>query len=101
VHLFPQIDRPENLASTVQAGLETYKYCFPILYLISIAFGSVAIIVLLFLKDLEKYMNDHVAVCCEKEVDVLFIVYIEGVYGALIEWTKNILQDTRGRFLPW
>jgi hypothetical protein len=65
-HLFPQIDRPENWARIVQAGHETYKYCFPILYLISIAFGRAAVIALLFLKDLEKYVNDHVAVCCEK-----------------------------------
>jgi hypothetical protein len=50
VHLFPQIDRPEKLASIVQAGHETYKYCFSILYLISIAFVSAAIIVLLFLR---------------------------------------------------
>jgi hypothetical protein len=61
VYWFPQIDTPEKLASIVQAGHETYKHCFPILYLISIAFGSAAIIVLVFLKDFERYMNDHVA----------------------------------------
>jgi hypothetical protein len=61
MHRFPQIDAPEKLASIVQAGHETYKHCFPILYLISIAFGSAAIIVLMFLKDFERYMNDHVA----------------------------------------
>jgi hypothetical protein len=60
-HRFPQIDTPEKLASIVQAGHETYKHRFPILYLISIAFGSAAIIVLMFLKDFERYMNDHVA----------------------------------------
>jgi hypothetical protein len=62
VALFPQIDTPEKLATIVHAGHETYKHCFPILYLIAIAFGSAAIIASLFLKDLERYMNDHVAV---------------------------------------
>ncbi|KFY79742.1 hypothetical protein V499_01311 [Pseudogymnoascus sp. VKM F-103] len=62
VRLFPQIDTPEKQASIVLAGHETYKHCFPILYYISIAFGGAAVIASLFLKDLEKYMNDNVAV---------------------------------------
>jgi hypothetical protein len=61
VYWFPQIDTPEELASIVRAGHETYKHCFAILYLISIASGSAAIIVLMFLKGFERYMTDHVA----------------------------------------
>jgi hypothetical protein len=62
VALFPKIDTPEKLALIVQAGHDTYKQAFPILYLIAIAFGGAAIIASLFLSGMERFMNDNVAV---------------------------------------
>lgn len=61
-HLFPQLDSPEKIQTIVVAGHELFKHCFPILYLISIAFGGAAIISSFFLRDINKFMNDHVAV---------------------------------------
>jgi len=61
-HMFPELDSPEKIHSIMIAGHETFKHCFPILYLISIAFGGAAIISSFFLRDINKYMNDHVAV---------------------------------------
>lgn len=61
-HMFPQLNSPEKIHTIVVAGHETYKHCFPILYLISIAFGGAAIISSFFLRDINKFMNDHVAV---------------------------------------
>ena len=61
-HMFPQLDSPEKIASIVAAGHEMYKHCFPILYLISIAWGGAAIISSFFLRDVNKYLNDNVAV---------------------------------------
>jgi hypothetical protein len=46
----------------VLAGQESYAYAYPYVYYASIAFGSVAIIASLFLGDISKYMDDHVAV---------------------------------------
>ena len=60
--LFPQINTPEKYEIIVTAGHELYKHCFPILYLISIAFGSAAIVSAFFLSDVNKYIDDHVAV---------------------------------------
>jgi len=61
-YMFPQLDTPAKIESIVVAGHELFKHCFPILYLISIAFGGAAIISSFFLRDINKYMNDHVAV---------------------------------------
>jgi len=62
-HMFPQLaNSPAKIAALQLAGHEMYKHCFPILYLISIAFGGTAIISSFFLRDINKYMNDHVAV---------------------------------------
>lgn len=46
----------------VIAGQEAYAYAYPFVYFSSIAFGAVAIIASLFLGDISKYMDDHVAV---------------------------------------
>ena len=46
----------------VLAGQESYAYAYPYVYFASIAFGAVAIIASLFLGDISKYMDDHVAV---------------------------------------
>lgn len=46
----------------VLAGQESYAYAYPYVYYASIAFGSVSIIASVFLGDISKYMDDHVAV---------------------------------------
>jgi hypothetical protein len=61
-HLFPQLDSPEKVQAIAQAGHELFKHCFPILYLISIAFGGAAIISSFFLRDINRFIDDHVAV---------------------------------------
>lgn len=62
IGIFPQLDTPEKVASIILAGHETYKGAFPILYLIAIAFGAIAIGASFFLSDLDRYMNDDIAV---------------------------------------
>lgn len=62
VALFPQINSTEKYNIIVQAGHELYKHCFPLLYLVSIAFGGVAIISAFFLSDINRFIDDHVAV---------------------------------------
>ena len=61
-HLFPELNTPEKIHTIIVAGHELFKHCFPILYLIAIAFGGAAIVSSFFLRDINKYMNDHVAV---------------------------------------
>jgi hypothetical protein len=46
----------------VHTGQESFAYAYPYVYYSSIAFGAVAIIASLFLGDISKYMDDHVAV---------------------------------------
>lgn len=46
----------------VVAGQEAYAASYPYVYYTSIAFGVVSIVAALFLGDIEKYMDDHVAV---------------------------------------
>jgi hypothetical protein len=46
----------------VLAGQLAYSEAYPYVYYVSIAFGAVAIIASLFLENISKYMDDHVAV---------------------------------------
>ncbi|RDW92537.1 MFS multidrug transporter-like protein [Coleophoma crateriformis] len=46
----------------VLAGQESYAYAYPFVYYTSIAFGFVSIVASVFLGDISKYMDDHVAV---------------------------------------
>ena len=46
----------------VLAGQESYAAAYPFVYYSSIAFGAVAILASLFLGDISKYMDNHVAV---------------------------------------
>lgn len=46
----------------VKAGQIAYAESYKYVYYASIAFGSVSIIAALFLGDISKYMDDHVAV---------------------------------------
>ncbi|TVY46436.1 Efflux pump [Lachnellula occidentalis] len=48
-HLFPNIDSPVQIAAIQTAAHELYKPLFPILYLISIAWGGAAIVACFFL----------------------------------------------------
>lgn len=61
-HLFPGTHTPAQIAAIQLAGHNLYKGVFPILYFISIAFGGVAIIACCFLRGINDYINDHVAV---------------------------------------
>ena len=49
-------------AIIVEAGQIAFAESYRYVYLVSIAFGGVAIIAACFLGDIEKYMDDHVAV---------------------------------------
>lgn len=48
--------------SLVVAGREAYADSYPYVYYVSIAFGVVSIVASACLGDIEKYMDDHVAV---------------------------------------
>jgi Fungal trichothecene efflux pump (TRI12) len=55
-----QSDAAWNLV--VEAGKIAYAESYKYVYYVSIAFGTVSIIAACFLGDIEKYMDDHVAV---------------------------------------
>ncbi|TVY85407.1 Trichothecene efflux pump TRI12 [Lachnellula suecica] len=46
----------------VRAGQESYAEAYPWVYYASVAFGAISIIASVFLGDISKYMDDHVAV---------------------------------------
>jgi len=48
--------------SFVEHGQKAFADSYPIVYYVSIAFGCVSILASLFLGDISKYMDDHVAV---------------------------------------
>ncbi|KUJ23270.1 MFS multidrug transporter-like protein [Mollisia scopiformis] len=61
--LLPGVDGNVTIWNAlVIAGQESYAYAYPYVYYTSIAFGAVAIIASVFLGDISKYMDDHVAV---------------------------------------
>lgn len=49
-------------AIVVEAGKIAYAAAYKYVYYASIAFGSVSIVASVFLGDISKYMDDHVAV---------------------------------------
>ncbi|KAK3057047.1 hypothetical protein LTR09_002085 [Extremus antarcticus] len=53
---------PGAWEAVVYAGQLAYAASYKYVYLVSIAFGGVSIIAALFLGDISKYMDDHVAV---------------------------------------
>ncbi|KAF2675367.1 putative MFS drug efflux pump [Microthyrium microscopicum] len=55
--------------SIVVAGQEAYAKSYPYVYYVSIAFGGVAIIASLFLGDIKKYMDDHIAADYEESIN--------------------------------
>ena len=58
----PGVNSDEAWQDIIQAGQEAYAKSYPYVYYVSLAFGCIAIICSLFLKDVKKYMTDHVAV---------------------------------------
>ena len=60
-HLFNATTQAQ-IDAIVNGGHEVYKGCFGELYLISVAFGSAAILCFFFLADIRKFINEHVAV---------------------------------------
>ena len=46
----------------VYAGQLAYAASYKYVYLVSIAFGAVSIVAACFLGDIQKYMDDHIAV---------------------------------------
>lgn len=53
---------PGAWEAVVYAGQLAYASSYKYVYLVSIAFGGVSCIAACFLGDIEKYMDDHVAV---------------------------------------
>jgi MFS family permease len=62
IRLLPNVTTEAKWEILVRAGQEAYSHAYPNVYYVSIAFGCVSIICSLFLKDVRKYMTDHVAV---------------------------------------
>lgn len=58
-----QSDAAYNLV--IEAGKIAYAESYKYVYYVSIAFGCVSIIAACFLGNIEKYMDDHVAVVIE------------------------------------
>lgn len=61
----PGITSDTAYEAIVHAGQETYAASYPYVYYVSCAFGGISIICALFLGDVKKYMNNHVAVAYE------------------------------------
>jgi MFS family permease len=58
----PGVNTDQEWEALVAAGQMAYAKSYPYVYYVSIAFGSVSIIACLFLKNIDMYMNDHIAV---------------------------------------
>lgn len=59
---FPEITSTASVMTLVAAGKELYSRAFPLLYLISIAWGGLACVSCLFLWGVDKYIDEHTAV---------------------------------------
>ena len=63
LHNIPIIGNNETAYSmVVYAGQVAYKESYKYVYYVSLAFGVLSLVCAAFLGDIEKYMNDHVAV---------------------------------------
>ena len=60
--VFPDITTQAQYDTILDAGRELFASSFPILWYAAIAFGGASIICCIFLKDIGKYMDNHVAV---------------------------------------
>ncbi|KAL9112590.1 MAG: hypothetical protein Q9227_003161 [Pyrenula ochraceoflavens] len=61
-HLFPEITSQKDIDILVKAGHDLYAQAFPQMYLVAIAFGASAVIACLFLFDINRFVDEHVAV---------------------------------------
>lgn len=59
---FPAIDTPEKVEAVIHAARQCFVDAYHDVYFVSIAFGGAAIIAALFLPDIGKLMDGHVAV---------------------------------------
>lgn len=62
LHNFPGVDTPEKIDILVKAGQLAFSKSYPLVYLVSIAFGGAAFIASFFLPDVDKFMDGHIAV---------------------------------------
>jgi hypothetical protein len=62
VSLLPQVNTEQKYDLLLNAVTHTFGITFPLVYYISIAFGISACIASLFIGDLTKLMDDHIAV---------------------------------------
>jgi hypothetical protein len=62
LRLIPGLEGDVAWNAVVEAGKLAYAESYKYVYYVSIAFGGVSIIAACFLGDIEKYMDDHVAV---------------------------------------
>jgi hypothetical protein len=58
----PGAESDQAWNALVLAGQEAYAKSYPYVYYVSIAFGAISIIASLFLKNIDYYMTDHIAV---------------------------------------
>jgi len=58
----PGVQTDAEWEALVKAGQIAYAKSYPWVYYVSIAFGGLAIIACFFLKNIDGYMNDHIAV---------------------------------------
>jgi len=57
----PFVANAQVCAEIVEAGQLAYIASYPYVYYVTIAFGGISIIACLFLKNIDHYMDDHVA----------------------------------------
>jgi hypothetical protein len=62
IRLVPGAESDEAWNAIVLAGQIAYAHSYKYVYYVSIAFGSISIIASLFLKNIDHYMTDHIAV---------------------------------------
>lgn len=62
VHLFPELDSPEKIASVTDAVHQLYAKVLAHIYLMSVPWGVVACVSCLGLYGISRYMDNHVAV---------------------------------------
>lgn len=56
------VGQPEAIDAIILAGQMAYAASYRYVYYTSIAFGSISIVAACFLGDINKYMDDHVAI---------------------------------------
>ena len=59
---FPDITTQAQYDVILAAGRETFALSFPIVWYVAIAFGGASIVCCFFLRDIGKYMDNHIAV---------------------------------------